>query len=80
MYIHGLKAGYHYAYRVHGPFDPTWGQRCNPSKLLIDPYAKAVEGRTQWNEALYSYRFDNPDEKNDDDSGPFAQRSVVIRR
>src|SRR3954471_20723366 len=42
-FLPDIGPGQRYGYRLHGPFDPTWGQRCNPSKLLIDPYAKAVE-------------------------------------
>jgi len=43
-YIPGINAGQRYGYRVHGPWDPGQGQWCNPSKLLLDPYAKAIEG------------------------------------
>ena len=42
---------------MHGPYDPKRGLRCNPSKLLLDPYAKAIEGDIDWDESLYSYRF-----------------------
>jgi len=78
-YVPGLTAGQRYGFRVHGQFDPKTGQRNQPSKLLLDPYARAVEGDVKWNEALFSYHFDNPDGKvNDADSAPYAQRSVVI--
>src|SRR6476619_3954699 len=50
-----------HGYRVHGPYAPEQGTRCNPSKLLLDPYAKAIEGLPRWDEALYAYRFDDPD-------------------
>src|SRR5689334_5381967 len=50
-YLPGLEPGQRYGYRVHGPHNPSRGQRCNPSKLLIDPYAKAVDGEIVWNEA-----------------------------
>src|SRR5947209_5796175 len=43
-YLPGVGAGQRYAYRVHGPYDPAAGHRFNPAKLLIDPYAKAIEG------------------------------------
>ena len=77
-YVPGLTAGQRYGFRVHGRFDPKSGQRNLPSKLLLDPYARAIEGDVRWNEALFSYRFDNPGGKvNDADSAPYAQRSVV---
>lgn len=44
-YLPGVGPGQRYGYRVHGPYDPRRGQRCNPAKLLLDPYAKAIEGR-----------------------------------
>jgi glycogen operon protein len=63
---------------VHGPYDPAAGLRCNPSKLLLDPYAKAIDGRIEWNEALFAYRFGDPDSYNDTDSAPYAMTSVVV--
>ncbi|HWI07963.1 MAG TPA: hypothetical protein VNT54_10650, partial [Solirubrobacteraceae bacterium] len=43
-YVPGIGPGQRYGYRVHGPYDPESGKRFNPNKLLIDPYAKAIEG------------------------------------
>ena len=60
------------------PYEPHAGLRCNPNKLLLDPYAKAIDGRTEWNEALFAYRFGDPMSYNDTDSAPYAMRSVVI--
>ncbi|MEV4093369.1 glycogen debranching protein GlgX [Streptosporangium saharense] len=77
-YLPGIGPGQRYGYRVHGPYDPARGVRCNPAKLLLDPYAKAVEGDVRWDEAVYGYRFGDPDTRNDDDSAPFVPRSVVI--
>jgi glycogen operon protein len=77
-YVPWVAPGQRYGYRVHGPYDPARGTRCNPSKLLLDPYAKAIEGDVEWNEALFAYRFADPLARNDDDSAPFAPRSVVI--
>jgi isoamylase len=77
-YVPRIWPGQRYGYRVHGRFDPEAGLRCNPSKLLLDPYAKAIDGRNDWNEALFSYRFDDPDAYNDMDSAPFAMKSVVV--
>jgi isoamylase len=77
-YLPGIGPGQRYGYRVHGPYDPRRGQRCNPAKLLLDPYGKAVEGDVRWSEALFSYRFGYPSVLNQDDSAPFMPRSVVI--
>jgi isoamylase len=77
-YVPRIWPGQRYGYRVHGPFEPAAGLRCNPAKLLLDPYAKAVDGRYEWNEALFSYRFGDPDSYNDTDSAPYATTSVVI--
>jgi glycogen operon protein len=81
IYIPGLQPGQIYGYRVYGPYDPAQGQRFNPAKLLVDPYAKAISGVEKWNDALFGYtigdEYDDltPDER---DSAPFAPRSVVI--
>jgi isoamylase len=77
-YLPRVGPGQRYGYRVYGPYEPLAGLRCNPTKLLLDPYAKAIDGHNDWNEALFSYRFDNPEVRNDDDSAPYAMKSVVI--
>ena len=77
-YLPRVVPGQRYGYRVHGPYEPHAGLRCNPNKLLLDPYAKAIDGRTEWNEALFAYRFGDPMSTNDTDSAPYAMRSVVI--
>ncbi|MFC5752295.1 glycogen debranching protein, partial [Actinomadura rugatobispora] len=82
-YLPGVGPGQRYGYRVHGPYEPREGHRCNPSKLLIDPYTKAVEGVTRgellsWHESLFSYRFADPDALNTDDSAPYMPKNVVI--
>ncbi|MEU8800822.1 glycogen debranching protein GlgX [Spirillospora sp. NPDC048819] len=82
-YLPGVGPGQRYGYRVHGPFDPREGHRCNPSKLLLDPYGKAVAGATRgelirWHESLFSYRFDDPDALNEDDSAPYMPKNVVV--
>ena len=76
-FLPGVQPGQRYGYRVHGPYDPAQGLRCNPAKLLLDPYAKAVEGEVDWSEACFSYRFDDPTAFNDDDSAPHMPKSVV---
>ena len=78
-YVPNLKPGLRYGFRVHGPWDPDNGQWCNPAKLLLDPYAKAVDGSLEWNEAVFPYQFDAPESsRNDLDSGPYVAKSVVI--
>ncbi|MGN6090466.1 MAG: glycogen debranching enzyme, partial [Actinomycetales bacterium] len=77
-YLPRVGPGQRYGYRVHGPYDPAAGQRCNPQKLLLDPYAKAVDGRVQWDESVFSYRFSDPSARNDDDSAAAMPKSVVV--
>ncbi|RKS77694.1 glycogen operon protein [Motilibacter peucedani] len=77
-YLPRVRPGQRYGFRVHGPRDPGQGLRCNPAKLLLDPYAKAYEGDIDWDEALFDYKFDAPDQVNDLDSAPHAMKSVVI--
>jgi glycogen operon protein len=77
-YLPGIEPGQRYGYRVHGPYEPRAGNRCNPTKLLLDPYAKAVEGSVRWDQAVFSYPFGDPGERNDDDSAPYVPRSVVV--
>src|ERR1700733_15263355 len=64
-YLPGVGTGQRYGFRVHGPYDPDQGLRCNPSKLLLDPYAKAIDGQIAGDESLFGYRFDDHDEPND---------------
>jgi glycogen operon protein len=78
-YAPNVGPGQRYGYRVHGPDDPSRGVRCNPSKLLLDPYAVAIDGSVRWHEALFGYRFKDPEtSSNDVDSAPFMPKSVVI--
>ncbi len=77
-YAPNVGPGQRYGFRVHGPYDPPAGHRCNPSKLLLDPYAKAVDGEVRWGQAVFGYDFDDPEQRNDDDSAPFVPRSVVV--
>ncbi len=77
-YLPRIGPGQRYGYRVHGPYDPDAGARCNPSKLLLDPYAKAIDGQIEWNESLFDYRFDAPTQRSEHDSGPYTLKSVVI--
>jgi len=77
-YLSGIGPGQRYGYRVHGPYEPEHGLRCNPSKLLIDPYAKAFSHGVDWDESLFAYSFDDPDEVNDLDSAGHVPYSLVV--
>jgi len=78
-YLPEVEPGQRYGYRLHGPWAPEHGQRCNPRKLLLDPYAKTVEGDVNWNEAVFPYYFrDLEGSANEEDSAPYVPRSVVI--
>ncbi len=77
-YLPLVGPGRRYGYRVHGPHDPAAGLRCNPAKLLLDPYAKAIDGEVDWDESLFDYRFTDSSKRNDADSAPHAPKSVVI--
>jgi isoamylase len=60
-YAFGVGPGQRYGYRVHGPYDPAAGLRCNPNKLLVDPYAKSVVGELAWGQEVFGYTFGDPD-------------------
>ena len=77
-YLPSIQPGQRYGYRVHGPYDPSRGLRCNPSKLLLDPYAKAVDGMIDGDESLFSYQFGDHDAFNDLDSLAHTMYSVVV--
>jgi isoamylase len=84
IYLPDVGPGQRYGYRVHGAYDPASGHRFNPSKLLIDPYAKAIEGPVRWDEANvlpYVPDLEDPEadlEIDDEDSAPAIPRSVVV--
>jgi isoamylase len=81
VYIPGIRPGQRYGYRVHGPYEPARGHRFNPAKLLIDPYARAIDGHVRWNELIFGYTPGHPDadlSKDDRDSSPAVPKSVVI--
>ena len=61
-YLHDVRPGQLYGYRVHGPYDPKSGHRFNPNKLLLDPYAKAYRGELRWHDAAFGYRVGHPNE------------------
>ncbi len=77
-YLPTVQPGQRYGYRVHGPWDPAKGLRCNPNKLLLDPYAKSTTGEIDWDQSLFGYTFGDEDSRNDDDSAPHMTLGVVI--
>ncbi|MGP3535934.1 glycogen debranching protein GlgX [Microbacterium sp. RD1] len=77
-YLPNIQPGQRYGYRVYGPNDPENGQRFNPNKLLLDPYAKAVDGQVQWGQSVFGYNFGDPDSRNDDDSAAAMMKGVVV--
>ena len=78
-YLPGVRPGQRYGFRVHGPYAPSEGHRCNPAKLLLDPYAKLIAGELKWNPAVFGYPLGDPDGPPDPrDSARFVPRSVVI--
>ncbi|HZH22495.1 MAG TPA: alpha-amylase family glycosyl hydrolase, partial [Geodermatophilus sp.] len=76
-FLPGIQPGQRYGYRVHGPYDPSQGLRCNPNKLLLDPYAKAIDGQIDWDPSVFGYDFDSG-ERNDEDSAVHMPKSVVV--
>jgi isoamylase len=77
-YLPKVEPGQRYGYRAHGPWDPARGQLFNARKLLLDPYAKAVEGHVRWNDSVFPYRIGGQvDERSDSDSAASVPRSVV---
>src|SRR4051794_35395841 len=82
-YLPGIGPGQRYGYRVHGPYDPTHGHRFNPAKLLIDPYAKAIEGPVRYDAAnTLPYVPDGSDDADlhidESDDAPAIPKSVVV--
>ena len=78
-FLPGCRVGQRYGYRVHGPWDPENGLRCNRAKLLLDPYARSLDGTFVWNSAVFDYvlRDDGSMATNAIDSAPFVPKSVV---
>jgi glycogen operon protein len=76
-YVPGVRAGQRYAYRVHGQWAPHQGLRCNPAKLLLDPYATAITGDLGWGDAVYGHIQSNPDRISRRDSSRHMPRAVV---
>lgn len=80
-YLPGVQPGQRYGYRVHGPWNPDQGQRCDPNKLLVDPYARAFDGAFDGHPSLFSYDITNPEDpngRNTEDSIDHTMKSVVV--
>ncbi len=78
-YVPDVRPGQRYGFRVHGPWDPDNGHWCNPNKVLLDPYAKALDGEWTWNEAVFPYMFGAAESsRNDLDSAPFVPKGIVV--
>jgi isoamylase len=82
-YLPGIKPGQLYGYRVFGPWDPKNGLIFNENNLLLDPYAKAINGSIDWSDAMFGYKVKNPDLdrdliKTDSDSADGMNKSIVI--
>lgn len=81
-YLPDVGPGTLYGYRVHGRWDPASGHRCNPHKLLLDPYALAISGTFRWSPSLFGYRLGGNEDFDFDeqDSAPDMPRCVVVDR
>ena len=71
-YLPAAQPGLRYGFRVHGPWDPGAGARCNPAKLLLDPYARAIAGEVRWDPAVYGHAAGDPNQADDSDSAPYV--------
>jgi len=78
VFLTGVQPGQRYGFRVYGPWDPAAGHRCNPHKLLLDPYAKAIDGDVSWHPALYGHDQADPDAMSTTDSAPYVPKAVVV--
>jgi glycogen operon protein len=76
-FLPDVRPGQRYGYRVHGPWDPGAGLWCNEHKLLLDPYAKVVDGSVDWHPACFAYDLGDPPQPNTDDSAPHVPKGVV---
>jgi glycogen operon protein len=80
-YAPGLEPGALYGLRVHGPFEPMQGHRCNPNKLLVDPYAKAIHGDVDWKAPVFGYTLSDAQEDlsfDEEDSAAGVPKAVVV--
>ncbi|WCE06255.1 glycogen debranching protein GlgX [Pseudoxanthomonas sp. JBR18] len=81
-YLPGVGPGQRYGYRVHGPYEPQQGHRFNHHKLLLDPYAREIDGDLVWADELYGYTIGHPDGDlsfDERDSAQFMPKAVVVQ-
>ena len=76
-YIPGVGPGQRYGFRVYGPWDPKCGARWNPYKLLVDPYARAIDGAYTPHPAIFGHVDGDDLRRNEQDSAPYVPKSVV---
>ncbi|MFQ5780258.1 MAG: glycogen debranching protein GlgX [Nitrospiria bacterium] len=80
-YLPEARPGWLYGYRVYGPYDPARGHRFNPHKIVVDPYAKMIVRKVEWNNAMFPYPIGNPSEDlvmDRQDNAPYAPLAAVI--
>jgi glycogen operon protein len=77
-FLAGVGPGQAYGYRATGPYDPPRGLRCNPAKLLLDPYARAIDGEVRFGPEVLGYAVDDPEAASALDSARHAPRSLVV--
>jgi glycogen operon protein len=81
VYLPHARPGLRYGYRVHGPWEPQAGHRFNPAKLLIDPYARAIDGEVRWGDEVFGYTIGHPDAdlaRDDRDSAAHVPKGLVV--
>jgi isoamylase len=77
-FVPGVGEGQAYGYRATGPYDPAGGVRCNPAKLLLDPYARAISGSVTFGPEVFGYAAEDPDAPSVADSAASVPRSLVM--
>ena len=77
-FVPGIGPGQAYGYRATGPYDPAQGVRCNPAKLLLDPYARAFSGTVTFGPEVLGYSADDPDAPSTLDSSAHVPRSLIV--
>jgi isoamylase len=77
-FVPGVGPGQAYGYRVTGPYEPARGLRCNPAKLLLDPYARAISGQVAFGPEVFGYAVNEPDQPSALDSAGHVPRGLVV--
>src|ERR1700758_3577039 len=77
-FVPGVGPGQAYGYRISGPWNPAQGLRCNPAKLLLDPYARAISGTVSFGPEVYGHDVNDPDAPSTLDSSARVPRSMVV--